>query len=781
MPKIQRFSTRIPRAIAVACRVFVVSSALWMGLLPVIWDEDILTAHAQAAIVCANVSISATTTDAIATFAGTDQYEFQAGDTITISANGSANVRVRIFFNGAVVSDQTIGAGGAANDTFAFNAAETGQFIIEITNNVTNQTVSVLITCTPAAGNVNDDNAGNTGGIGAQQAAALIDGTLSTTNPETLNGDVFNPFGVNLADQLFKNAIDERRANEAVLDTFDQINEASRIQNERAELRQRLRELIDERTRIRGNGNADTSALQREIDDVLRRLDPNRPRGAQQQPAQAQQGGGRRSDDSEDEEFEFRGTNRLEFDENADNPFLVDPDVTSKAELRARLRKLLDEKIGLAKFGGAPAIQEAIDDVLRRLDPDRPSGKQSQGSQQNSSGEEAGSEEIFDGDINPDVEEEKNDTFRRGYFPTARRAAHPFDILHQGGKGQRRETSINQKSRLDRLSFNRRFAKNVEAASFGPRSVTSNNGVTAVSERSFNTRFDLRQWREKQKKVYAQTVRFDARGNPVVQGADPLIDLPGFFGDNRFNIFAASNITLGRNDAGGLDQDSLSYAVSGGVSWLVIPRLNIGIAGRYSNGDVDSAISAIDTATWGIAGFAQTQLDIGLGKINLEAIAAYSRSEIDSLFNNAGVITTTDTNATAFSSQVKASTLFKIEKVSISPFASLSYINTDRDSFTLSDGQFAPGLANDQVVLSAGSSIATSFLVPETELIISPSLGLGVFGTVTEGGSIGLSANGGLGIRTKRGLSSNLGVGFSGLTGGTNNLSFSSNFSLPLN
>ena len=36
-------------------------------------------AYAQAAIICANVSISAASTDPIATFAGTDQYAFVQG------------------------------------------------------------------------------------------------------------------------------------------------------------------------------------------------------------------------------------------------------------------------------------------------------------------------------------------------------------------------------------------------------------------------------------------------------------------------------------------------------------------------------------------------------------------------------------------------------------------------------------------------------------------------------------------------------------------------------
>jgi len=302
------------------------------------------------------------------------------------------------------------------------------------------------------------------------------------------------------------------------------------------------------------------------------------------------------------------------------------------------------------------------------------------------------------------------------------------------------------------------------------------------NDHQLNARFDLREWRQKQKRLYGQRVSLGERANPGEEDGRPLIDLPGILGDKRFNLFGASSITIGRNNDGGLGQDSLSYAVSGGFSWLAHPKLNIGLAGRYSDGDIDSTVAAIDTATWGIAAFAQTQVELGEQKINLEGIAAYSRSDIDSLFNTAGVITTTDdVNLTAFSSQIKASTSFKLDEFLVSPFASLSYIATDREAFTLSDGQFQNGVNNEQVTFSAGSSLSTSFLVPDTEITLSPNLGFGVFGTVTDGSDVGLSVNGGLGIKTRRGISGSLGVGFSGFTGNTSNLSFSGNISIPLN
>ncbi|MEM8796242.1 MAG: autotransporter outer membrane beta-barrel domain-containing protein, partial [Pseudomonadota bacterium] len=342
---------------------------------------------------------------------------------------------------------------------------------------------------------------------------------------------------------------------------------------------------------------------------------------------------------------------------------------------------------------------------------------------------------------------------------------------------QRRLTGFN--ARFNAAARDHDDAQSLEALSFGPRRITSHNGVTAISERAVKARFDLGEWRRDQGRRYGQGASLGERVNPGAEDGRPIIDLPGFFGDARFNLFGSSNITFGEND--GVGQDSFSYAVSGGFSYLVLPRLNIGLAGRYQEADVDSAIAEIDADTWGIAAFAQSELPVGGKAIYLEGIVAYSRSDLDSLFNNLGVITTADSITEAFSSQVRASTSFEIERLSISPFLSLSYISTDQASFFLSDGQFAPGAVNDQVTFSSGASLSSSFFLTNTEIELSPSLGLGAFGTVTDGGTVGLSGNGSLGFRSERGIGGGLGVGFSGLTGGTRNLSFSGNISIPLN
>lgn len=289
-------------------------------------------------------------------------------------------------------------------------------------------------------------------------------------------------------------------------------------------------------------------------------------------------------------------------------------------------------------------------------------------------------------------------------------------------------------------------------------------------DRRVNARFDLRQWRH----AYG-----DAKDGITsrINAAHTTNGLSALFANPKFNLFASFGGAFGENKAGGLGQDSSSYGMSGGVSYLVIPNLNLGVAGRFGKADIDSARSQIDASTWGIAGFAQTQI-IG---INLQATAAWSRTDIASLFNNVGVITDADTVTTAFSGQVTASTSFAIANLSISPSASISYIGTERDAFALSDGQVAPGQGNDLVVFGLGSSFGTTFDLFDGGLRLSPSVGFGVSDTARDLGNPSLTTSAGLGIAGTNGISGNLGVGFSGVTGDTRNISFNGGLTIPLN
>ncbi|MEP0191989.1 MAG: hypothetical protein ABJE00_16450, partial [Erythrobacter sp.] len=86
-----------------------------------------------------------------------------------------------------------------------------GLQIVQFFNIATGLLVSIVESTTPNIGG--GGGGGNTGaGINGADAAAQIDGTIYITNPETVGGDVFNPFGVNLAEQLFQNVRDFRNS-----------------------------------------------------------------------------------------------------------------------------------------------------------------------------------------------------------------------------------------------------------------------------------------------------------------------------------------------------------------------------------------------------------------------------------------------------------------------------------------------------------------------------------------------------------------------------------------
>ncbi|MCR9241484.1 MAG: autotransporter domain-containing protein [Rhodobiaceae bacterium] len=336
-------------------------------------------------------------------------------------------------------------------------------------------------------------------------------------------------------------------------------------------------------------------------------------------------------------------------------------------------------------------------------------------------------------------------------------------------------------SRASRARVLLASAPGAPRSGFGP-----NSGIAAfIGEQRFNAQFDLRQFRQTQRRRYVEAAGVGAsvgeRVDPSVEDGRPILDLPGVLNDSRFNLFGAASVSFGENDTGSIDQDSVSYSISGGASMLVNPELNIGLAVRYGDGDIDSQVSTIDTSTWGIAAFAQTQFDSAIGQINLEGIVAYSRSDVDSRFIENGVTTTTDTLSTAFSSQIKASTGFAIDAFTLSPSVSVSYIGTDREAFTLSDGQFQNGVTGDQVTFSAGASLSReAFEIPETDWSIAPSVGLSTFGSLTNGNdNLGLSTNAGLGIQSKTGTSIGFGVGYSGFTGDARNLSLSANVKIP--
>ncbi len=288
--------------------------------------------------------------------------------------------------------------------------------------------------------------------------------------------------------------------------------------------------------------------------------------------------------------------------------------------------------------------------------------------------------------------------------------------------------------------------------SMGNRPTGANVAVTSYG---LTGGFDLRRWRREHGLALA--------GN----GED------GLLADPRFNLFFSTAINFGDNR----DQDSDSYSISGGFSYLITPQVNLGVAARYADTDINSATASFDAETWGISLFAQSQWAVGTGKINIDGIVAYSQTDLEAVFNNAGVITTANPETSAFSGQFKASTAFDLGGYNVSPFVSLSYAETRQEAFLLSDAQLAPGAFNDDIIFSAGSSIAKTIFWEEKGLTFSPNAGVGLFGN----DSVGFSVNAGLGIKSQSGVKVGLGAAYADGGNGIDNFTFTGKLTIPLN
>ena len=294
-------------------------------------------------------------------------------------------------------------------------------------------------------------------------------------------------------------------------------------------------------------------------------------------------------------------------------------------------------------------------------------------------------------------------------------------------------------------------------------------GVVTASGNSFAFSLNLSELRNHTSVAYSQSATGTRRG-------EPLVDLPGLLGDERFNVFASGEVSISDdNRANG--QDGISFSVGGGFSWLVADGVNVGLAGRFSNTDLDGATGSIDGNTFSFAAFAQTQI---LDEIRLDAIAAYSSSSIDAEILNGGALANANVDADAFSLQVKASRGFDVDGISITPSGSLTYTHVKRDAFTFSNGQTAADFSDNVVTLSGGVSAGTTFYSDDGKMQFSPSLSVGGFAGLTDGGA-GANLSAGLGVRSVSGLSANLSAGFSGLNGGQDVFSAGLTFSIPLN
>ncbi|MEM7270814.1 MAG: autotransporter outer membrane beta-barrel domain-containing protein, partial [Pseudomonadota bacterium] len=312
-------------------------------------------------------------------------------------------------------------------------------------------------------------------------------------------------------------------------------------------------------------------------------------------------------------------------------------------------------------------------------------------------------------------------------------------------------------------------SQNRTPAAFERATTVEASNRIAASGNALAFSFNLDQMRRQQTVGFSQTAT-GARAD------EPLVNLPGFLGDRRFNVFAAGDVSFS-DDSRRVGQDGVTFSISGGFSWLAAEGVNLGLAGRFTDTDIDGASGSISGDTFSLAAFAQTTVLDGL---RLDAIAAYGNSSIDAEFVSGGARADADIDAEAISVQVKASRSFDFDGVAVTPSGSLTYSHVKRDSFTLSNGQTAASSTDDVVTASGGVSVGTTFLSDDGAMLITPSLSVGGFAGLTDGGG-GASISGGLGIRTLDGLSANLSAGFSGFNSGQDVFSLGLNLTVPLN
>ena len=293
--------------------------------------------------------------------------------------------------------------------------------------------------------------------------------------------------------------------------------------------------------------------------------------------------------------------------------------------------------------------------------------------------------------------------------------------------------------------------------------------VSSVSSNNFAFSLNLDDVRRGRSEAIAQNLAGDGR-------LAPLSDLPGLLGDRRFNLFASGNVTFS-DDSRRLGQDGVSFSVGGGFSWLATEGVNLGLAARFTDADIDGATGSIDSQTFSLAAFAQTTVFEG---INLNAIASYGDASINADIANGSAIAEADIGAEAVSVQVQASKSFNFEQVSVTPSGSMTYSHVSRDGFRLSNGQVAPGSSQESLTARGGVSVGTTFVTDDGALFITPTLSVGGFANLTDGGG-GASVSGGLGLRGRGGISANLSAGFSGFNRGQDVFSLGLNLSLPLN
>ena len=102
-------------------------------------------------------------------------------------------------------------------------------------------------------------------------------------------------------------------------------------------------------------------------------------------------------------------------------------------------------------------------------------------------------------------------------------------------------------------------------------------------------------------------------------------NLPGLFGDRRFNAWLSPSITL-HNDRTASNVEGASFGLSGGISWKFHPYLTAGVTARYSHSDLNNnPINLVRSDSMTLGLFTQSPL---LENLTLSTLGAYTYANI---------------------------------------------------------------------------------------------------------------------------------------------------------
>ncbi|MEM9781755.1 MAG: autotransporter outer membrane beta-barrel domain-containing protein, partial [Pseudomonadota bacterium] len=231
--------------------------------------------------------------------------------------------------------------------------------------------------------------------------------------------------------------------------------------------------------------------------------------------------------------------------------------------------------------------------------------------------------------------------------------------------------------------------------------------------------------------------------------------LPGFLSDERVVLeLRVSGGFVDENAAA--DQDGYTISVGAIAAYLVNENLTLGLNLAYQHAEAEGPAVENTADSFGITAFGQLQLP---HRLRLDAVVAYTRSDIETLITQNGVTGDGDTTADAFQIQGRLSRSFDVGGWQVTPGLGISYSRIERDGFTLSDGTDVAATTTDRLTISAGPSVTRTFSILDGQASLAPRFGVDLTmnlgnerdfvredGGISDLGTVGLGASAGLGI-----------------------------------